>query len=377
MRVRRAARADGRRRRAARRGEPVPARGRGGCDRPGRARVRVRAASGADHERAARRALGDPDAAARELLQACIVDVRRRRGEPAPLDEPLSWRSAARAVDPHAEILLAASARPAASAVIAALDPIAHLWAELEQLARAARARDPRARPALPLERARDRRARTRAAARATSSSSTRSSPSRDRLACGFVTRLVAPGAGLARTARPPRRRRRRRGGSRPGHRGGRGDVERAAGAATTAAPCAPSAEIGRSRRPPRRRYPVVAAAQRVTAARPSSPRDASPPCSSPAGARVPARRRRQRGPRGAGHRLRPPRCAASAGPACNRRRVAPAPPSGGGKAVPAAVPTPPHAADGCIAPAVLPSKTLAVTAPPAASLRRRPPAGS
>lgn len=97
--------------------------------------VRVRAASGADHERASRRALSDPDAAARELLQACIVDVRDGAGEPAPVDdavlelaEPLLA-----AVDPQAEILLAGECPACGESVTAALDPIAHLWAELEQ----------------------------------------------------------------------------------------------------------------------------------------------------------------------------------------------------------------------------------------------------
>jgi hypothetical protein len=90
--------------------------------------VRVRAASGADHERAALRALDDPDAAMRELVSACVLDADAFDGD--------ALESAARMLeqlDPGAEILLRGTCPACGAAVVAALDPGAYLWTELER----------------------------------------------------------------------------------------------------------------------------------------------------------------------------------------------------------------------------------------------------
>jgi hypothetical protein len=84
----------------------------------------VRAATGVDHERAALRALEDPDAAAYELVRSCMVE-----GSSDDVD------AAARLLeelDPGAEILLRGTCPACAAEVVAALDPGAYLWTELE-----------------------------------------------------------------------------------------------------------------------------------------------------------------------------------------------------------------------------------------------------
>jgi hypothetical protein len=82
----------------------------------------ARAATGADHERAAVRALEDPAAAAHELVRGCMlegddVDAAARRLEQ---------------LDPGAEILLRGTCPACGAELVAALDPGAYLWTELE-----------------------------------------------------------------------------------------------------------------------------------------------------------------------------------------------------------------------------------------------------
>jgi hypothetical protein len=94
----------------------------------------VRVATGADHERAARRAQQDPVAARRELVADCIVSAQGGSGEPASIDE----QALARAeeilgeLDPGAEIVLGGACPACGNRVAATFDPITHLWAELE-----------------------------------------------------------------------------------------------------------------------------------------------------------------------------------------------------------------------------------------------------
>jgi hypothetical protein len=84
----------------------------------------VRAATGADHERAALRALEDPDAAADELVRGCMLDGRSDDVDAAArqLEE----------LDPGAEILLRGTCPACGAEVVAALDPGGYLWTELE-----------------------------------------------------------------------------------------------------------------------------------------------------------------------------------------------------------------------------------------------------
>jgi hypothetical protein len=91
-------------------------------------RVVFRLPTGADEERAARRAGEDVEAASRELLAACLVTAPK--SWPEGLAEAVEEAIAAR--DPHARIELAmtcpACARPAA----VELDPAAYVWRELQ-----------------------------------------------------------------------------------------------------------------------------------------------------------------------------------------------------------------------------------------------------
>jgi hypothetical protein len=97
--------------------------------------VRVRPATGADHERAARRAGEDAPAAARELLEACVVDARRDSGDPVPIDDEVVACAEAllQELDLGAEIVLQGNCPACGGAVAATFDPITHLWSELEQ----------------------------------------------------------------------------------------------------------------------------------------------------------------------------------------------------------------------------------------------------
>lgn len=92
-------------------GEPVP-REAGG----------VRAVTGADHERAALRAVDDPAAAADELVRGCMLEG----------DDVEAAARRLEALDPGAEILLRGTCPACGSDVVAALDPGAYLWTELE-----------------------------------------------------------------------------------------------------------------------------------------------------------------------------------------------------------------------------------------------------
>jgi hypothetical protein len=99
--------------------------------------VRVRPATGADHERAARRAREDPLAAARELMQACVVEARRDSGDPVPVDDEVAACAEAllEELDAGAEIVLQGDCPACGEPVAATFDPITHLWTELEQRA--------------------------------------------------------------------------------------------------------------------------------------------------------------------------------------------------------------------------------------------------
>jgi hypothetical protein len=90
--------------------------------------VTVRAATGADHERAARLALVDADVAARELLAACVIGPAQLDGETAACAEALLVE-----LDPAAELLLEGPCPACGRRVVATFDPISHLWGELEQ----------------------------------------------------------------------------------------------------------------------------------------------------------------------------------------------------------------------------------------------------
>jgi hypothetical protein len=92
-------------------GEPVP-REAGG----------VRAVTGADHERAALRALDDPAAAADELVRGCMLEG----------DDVEAAARLLADLDPGAEILLRGTCPACGSEVVAAVDPGAYLWVELE-----------------------------------------------------------------------------------------------------------------------------------------------------------------------------------------------------------------------------------------------------
>lgn len=92
--------------------------------------VRVRSATGTDHEDAAHRALDDPEDAVRALLSRCLV-------EPPPGDADSELLGVVsqllEELDPGAEILLRGTCPACEADVVAQLDPGAYLWAELEQ----------------------------------------------------------------------------------------------------------------------------------------------------------------------------------------------------------------------------------------------------
>lgn len=91
--------------------------------------VTVRPATGADHERAAVLARLDPAAAREQLLRACVIE--------APGADDPEVRAVAEALladhDPATEIVLDGDCPACGARVSAAIDPIAHLWAELER----------------------------------------------------------------------------------------------------------------------------------------------------------------------------------------------------------------------------------------------------
>lgn len=100
---------------------------------PGGVQVRVRAASGADHERAARLALTDPAAAARALVDACVVEPRGPETEASAEEIADAAEKLLAELDPGAELLLAGDCPACGQQAIAVFDPISHLWAELER----------------------------------------------------------------------------------------------------------------------------------------------------------------------------------------------------------------------------------------------------
>lgn len=93
--------------------------------------LRVRAASGADQERAAERARTDPEGAVRELVAGCIVE---RGEEPEPDGDVLALASELlERLDPGAEILLRGACPACGAELVALLDPGSYLWTELER----------------------------------------------------------------------------------------------------------------------------------------------------------------------------------------------------------------------------------------------------
>ena len=91
--------------------------------------VSVRPVTGADHERAAVLAQIDPAAARGELLAGCIIDAPTA-GDP---EIPALAESLLAGHDPAAEIVLDGECPTCGGRVSATVDPIAHLWTELEQ----------------------------------------------------------------------------------------------------------------------------------------------------------------------------------------------------------------------------------------------------
>jgi len=102
---------------------------------PSGATVRVRAATGTDHELAARRAAVDPVAAASELVERCVIEARGPDGEPCALDAELRELAASllAQLDPDAEIALRGVCPACGETVTAVLDPGGYVWSELEQ----------------------------------------------------------------------------------------------------------------------------------------------------------------------------------------------------------------------------------------------------
>jgi hypothetical protein len=94
-------------------------------------RLTVRAATGADHERAARTALTDPEAARARLLADCVVAVDPAGSE--DFEVPVRAAALLAEVDPAAEITLAGECPACGATAATTLDPIAILWQELEQ----------------------------------------------------------------------------------------------------------------------------------------------------------------------------------------------------------------------------------------------------
>lgn len=99
------------------------------------ASVRVRAATGSDHELAARRAAVDPEAAARELIERCVFEARDPHGTACALSDELRELAASllAQLDPDAEIALRGVCPACGETVSAVLDPGGYVWSELEQ----------------------------------------------------------------------------------------------------------------------------------------------------------------------------------------------------------------------------------------------------
>jgi|SRR5579859_2278980 len=97
--------------------------------------VRARAANGADHELAAELAQADLAAAARELLERCVLETRDANGAVCePEDELLALASGLlEELDPGAEIVLRGKCPACGRKVKVLLDPGGYLWEELEQ----------------------------------------------------------------------------------------------------------------------------------------------------------------------------------------------------------------------------------------------------
>jgi hypothetical protein len=97
--------------------------------------LHVRAVNGADQERAARLALTDPRAAAHELLDACVVAANGPDGQRVPVEGEVAElaESLLAGLDPSAELLLAGDCPECGERVTVGFDPIAYVWAELEQ----------------------------------------------------------------------------------------------------------------------------------------------------------------------------------------------------------------------------------------------------
>jgi hypothetical protein len=91
--------------------------------------VRVRAASGADQERAAEQARTDPEGAVRGLVAGCVVEPSEELdGDRLALASELLEQ-----LDPGAEILLRGSCPSCGAELVALLDPGSYLWTELER----------------------------------------------------------------------------------------------------------------------------------------------------------------------------------------------------------------------------------------------------
>ena len=116
-------------------GEPAAAPREAAATTADQVRVRVRAATGRDHERAAQRALSDQQAAARELLAACVIDARGPSGAAVDLDDEVAAcaDTLLAQLDPGAELLLEGDCAACGEPVAATFDATAHLWVELEQ----------------------------------------------------------------------------------------------------------------------------------------------------------------------------------------------------------------------------------------------------
>lgn len=91
-------------------------------------RVVFRLPTGADEERAARRALGDVAAASQELLAACLVTAP----EPWPDGLATAVEEAIAARDPYVRIELEMVCPACERSVVAELDPAGYVWRELE-----------------------------------------------------------------------------------------------------------------------------------------------------------------------------------------------------------------------------------------------------
>jgi hypothetical protein len=94
-------------------------------------RFTVRAVTGRDHERAARRALHDPADAAAQLVAACVLSCDE--AEPSPPFSTSDVGTMLAALDPVAELLLEGDCPACGQRVLAVLDPISHLWSEMKQ----------------------------------------------------------------------------------------------------------------------------------------------------------------------------------------------------------------------------------------------------